>query len=80
MIQQTGIGTRSSISKAEAAWAAAGILATVTGALCTFVTGALRRGCVLVILTAGAGGATGSGKMLIRAVSFFGPDWVEDPG
>ena len=43
----------------------------------------LRRGvsgCVLVILTVGAGRAAGSGKMLMRAVSFFGPACAPEPG
>ncbi len=86
--QQTGSGMCSSSSRIEPVEAGAGVGvigeivagnepaargATVTGALCTFGAGAVINGCVFVIFTAGAG-AAGSGRMLMRAVSFFGPD------
>ncbi len=75
IVQHTGIGTASSrfsTSPTEFADAAGAAYATFTGALCTFVCGTASNGCVLVIFTAGAGGAVGSGRMLMRAVSFFG--------
>ena len=79
MIQHTGIGTTSSISRMEAPLSADGTAANVTGALCTCAAGVAMSGCVFVIFTVGARGAIGSGKMLMRAVSFFGPAGVAAP-
>lgn len=81
IVQQIGRGTVSSIAVHEVTngfGLDAG--ATLTGALCSFAAGTFRSGCVLVILTAAAGAAAGSGKMLIRAVSFFGPVCPPEPG
>ncbi len=47
--------------------------ATVTGAAGAFDSGAVMSGCVFAIF-AGAAGAGRSGRMLMRAVSFLGPD------
>ncbi len=85
MVQQTGNGTASSrliISPNDPAEVAvaAGVFATVTGATGVFVCGVGSNGCVFVIFTAGAAGAVRSGRMLIRAVSFFGPAWPPEPG
>ena len=84
MIQQTGIGIVSSMSKMAVtevfSAADGGAEATLTAAVCTFGSGAAMSGCVLVIFTVGAGGAAGSGKILMRAVSFFGPACVDEPG
>jgi hypothetical protein len=55
------------------------VVASVTGALWTFAAGTVSNGWVLAIFTVGAGGAAGSGRMLMRAVSFFGPAWVAEP-
>ena len=52
---------------------AGGAVLRATGALCSLVAGTVSNGWVLVIFTAGAGGTAVTGKMLIRAVSFFGP-------
>ena len=60
--------------------AAGGGDAVTTGALWIFATGATISGCVFVIFTVGAGRRTGSGRMLMRAVSFFGPACEEEPG
>jgi hypothetical protein len=57
--------------------------ATVTGAIGAFVTGAVTSGCVFAILAGAAGcgaGAGRSGRMLMRAVSFFGPPCAVEPG
>ena len=53
--------------------------ATVTGADGAFASGAVIKGCVFAIF-AGAAGAGRSGKMLMRAVSFFGPACAAEPG
>ena len=49
----------------------------MTGTDGTPVAGRIRSGCVFVMLTAGTGAAAGRGRMLIRAVSFLGPGWIE---
>ncbi len=54
--------------------------AGITVALRSFVAGVTISGCVFVICTAGEGRAAGLGKMLMRAVSFFGPACVRAPG
>jgi len=46
---------------------------TVIGEAGPLPTGRMIRGCVLVMFTVGFGGATGFGRILMRAVSFFGP-------
>ena len=58
--------------------AGAGVLVMIdaTGAL---GSGTLSNGCVFAIFTAGGGGAAGSGRMVMRAVSFFGLGCAE-PG
>ena len=53
--------------------------ATVTGATGAFISGAVTSGCVFAIF-AGAAGAGRSGRMLMRAVSFFGPACPPEPG
>jgi hypothetical protein len=77
MVQQTAIGTASRRSRKESdeavATGANGLATATGGALCTFGAGAVMSGCVFAIFTVGAGGAAGSGKILMRAVSFFGP-------
>jgi hypothetical protein len=50
----------------------------MTGAGGALPTERTSNGCVFVMLIAGAGVATGRGKMLMRAVSWFGPPLVED--
>ena len=85
MVQQTGSGTASrrliiSPNDPEEVVLAAGVFATVTGATGLFVSGVARSGCVFVIVTAGAGGGVRSGRMLMRAVSFFGPACPPEPG
>lgn len=78
IVQQIGSGTASSMLLAVAI---AGFAATATtGAVWTFGSGAVINGCVFVIFTAGAGGAAGSGRILMRAVSFLGPECAEEPG
>lgn len=76
IVQQTGNGTESSRSTnpltERVAAVAAGTFAIVTGALCTAGGGAVSNGCVFVILTVGARAGEGCGRILIRAVSFFG--------
>ena len=59
---------------------AAGAGVMETDATGFFVSGTVSNGCVFVIFTAGFGGADGSGKMLMRAVSFFGPACAAEPG
>ena len=56
-----------------------GVGAIVTGATGAFASGAMVNGCVFAIF-AGAAGAGRSGRMLMRAVSFFGPACAADPG
>ena len=75
----TGTGTYSSESRSEGAGAdgmavpgGAGLI-VLTAALWGFGAGAAINGCVFAIFTAGPGAAAGSGRMLMRAVSFFGP-------
>ena len=78
IVQQIGSGTASSMFPVVGE--TTGVLVRTTGALWTFGWGAVINGCVLVIFTVGARGGAGSGKMLIRAVSFFGPLCVVEPG
>jgi hypothetical protein len=81
IVQQIGSGTASSAELEVAA--AAGVAEITAGAVvCSFATGAraIANGCVLVIFTVGAGRCAGLGRMLMRAVSFFGPAWVPEPG
>lgn len=88
-----GAGTASSDSRSEPEVAAVGVTivapgaaagfavaGVMTGALRTFGGGAVMSGCVFAIFTAGASVATGSGRMLMRAVSFFGSACAADPG
>ena len=56
-----------------------GVVATVNGATGGFTSGTVNNGCVFAIF-AGAEGAGRSGRMLIRAVSFFGPACALEPG
>ena len=79
--QMSGIG----IASTPLAGAAAGAGVTdVAGALVMtdgdgdFGAGTVSSGCVFVIFTP-AGAAAGWGRMLMRAVSFFGPG-CGDPG
>ena len=56
---------------------ASGLEVMMTGAGWTPIAGGLTsRGWVFVMLIAGAGVAAGFGRMLMRAVSFFGPRWI----
>lgn len=85
MLQQTGMGTSSSkattsLTDVRDVLATADGATTFTGALGIFRSGAVVSGCVFVILTVGFGAGFGSGRMLMRAVSFFGPACVADPG
>ena len=79
MVQQIGSGTASK-AETEVVDAAPGAGVTTGAVVCSFGAGAMTRGCVFVILTVGAGRCVGSGRMLIRAVSFFGPVCVAEPG
>ncbi|MEP6955555.1 MAG: hypothetical protein ABI883_01925 [Chthoniobacterales bacterium] len=84
IIQAIGAGTASRRSSFDPDPAATdgGVLgwATTTGAERGFAGGVAMSGWVFAILTDTEGGAAGSGRMLMRAVSFFGPAWVADPG
>ncbi len=84
IVQQIGSGTESSranISPSDSCETlTSGVFATVTGTLCIFAAGVVINGCVFAIFTVAGGGAAGSGKMLIRAVSFFGPACALEPG
>lgn len=71
--QHSGLGTESSAATVVA-------VLIFTAIVCTVATGAIRNGCVLVMFTEGAGDGDRSGRMLMRAVSFFGPDCAEAPG
>ncbi|MDQ3120438.1 MAG: hypothetical protein M3Q89_12880 [Verrucomicrobiota bacterium] len=53
--------------------------ATTTDPLSIFAAGGIINGWVFVIFTLGAGLFV-SGRMLIRAVSFFGPAAAPEPG
>ena len=53
--------------------ASIGFGAMITGAGCIPGAGRMSKGCVLVMLTGGLGAEIGLGRMLMRAVSFFGP-------
>ena len=77
IIQQIGNGMASHEVAAVVGSAGA---ATVTGAVWTVTCGTVWSGCVFVIFTVGDGGAAGCGRMLMRAVSFFGPACAADPG
>jgi hypothetical protein len=77
IVQQIGKGIA---SNAEAAGCVADALgATLSGALWIAVGGTMSNGCVFAIVPFGAGAVGGCGRMLIRAVSFFGPAMPE-PG
>lgn len=85
IVQATGTGTASNIASADdmvAAGAGAGadLAVTITGAPCAFASGTVRSGWVFAILTAGAAAGAGSGRILMRAVSFFGPACMAEPG
>jgi hypothetical protein len=55
-------------------------VATMTGASCTMVAaGRVISDCVFFMLTAGESAGDGFDKMVMRAVSFFGPGWTETP-
>lgn len=56
-----------------------GLDVITTGAAGAEPAGWMSNGCVLVMLTAGAAAGAGRGRMLIRAVSFFGPRWGAAP-
>jgi hypothetical protein len=70
--QQSHLGVESNGSIAVDA-------ATTTGAVCTIGAGRMMSGCVFVMFTAGLGAPAGFGRIAIRAVSFFGPGWIEAP-
>ena len=80
----TGVGTASSASRMEDAPAdftpAGADFVGLTGPLRGVWGGAGMSGCVFVILTGAADAAAGCGKILIRAVSFFGPACACEPG
>lgn len=84
--QAIGTGTassRSRVPRAAGTTGAAGVgsAAFVIGAgTLRTLSGVDNSGCVFAIFTVAPGGAAGSGRMLMRAVSFFGPDWVPEPG
>ena len=81
--QINGIGIEST---PVAFGAGAGVLSGAAGAFVMMdgagdlAVGTVSSGCVLLIFTAGAAAGPGSGRMLMRAVSFFGPGWAADPG
>ena len=52
---------------------ASGFEVMMTGAGCPPTGGCISNGCVLVMLIVGAAEGAGFGKMVMRAVSFFGP-------
>jgi hypothetical protein len=56
---------------------ATGFDVITTGAIGRVPVGWINRGCVLVMLIAGAALGVGRGKTLMRAVSFFGPRCIE---
>ncbi|MEY2543877.1 MAG: hypothetical protein QOE81_1338 [Verrucomicrobiota bacterium] len=74
--QHNGIGISSIRSCGFGAGAGAGV--TVTGAAGVSMAGKLINGCVFFICTAGFG--CGSGKTVMRAVSFFGDGVVIGAG
>jgi hypothetical protein len=82
IVQQTGSGTASSIEAVAGGSTVDGAAggAVTTGAAWIFAAGAVINGCVFVIFTVGAGRRAGSGRMLMRAVSFFGPACAAEPG
>ena len=53
---------------------------TVIGEAGAPPAGRMIRGCVLVMFTAGFGATTGFGRIVMRAVSFFGPGSTEASG
>ena len=77
IVQQIGNGMASN-DVADAVGSV--VAATVTGALWIFACGTVNSGCVFVIFTVGEGGAAGAGRILMRAVSFFGPGCNAEPG
>lgn len=77
MAQQTGNGTASSMDIQASGGEASLLAGTITGALWTGC-GTVSSGCVLAILAA-AGGA-GSGRIVMRAVSWRGPACGPEPG
>ncbi|HEY2615125.1 MAG TPA: hypothetical protein VGI42_05410 [Chthoniobacterales bacterium] len=50
-------------------------VATITRGVCAVAAGRVISGCVFFMFTVGAG----LGRMVIRAVSFFGPGWTAAP-
>ena len=78
IVQQIGSGTASRVESEEAGAAAGAI--TTGAAVWSFAAGAVMSGCVFAIFTVGAGRCVGSGRMLMRAVSFFGPACAAEPG
>jgi hypothetical protein len=79
MVQQIGSGTASSVDM-DGVNATLGVTVAAGATVCAFAAEAMTSGCVFVIFTVGAGRCVGSGRMLMRAVSFFGPAWVAEPG
>ncbi len=83
MSQQTPSGTESSRSTKLSLGDKTGAFGEVVstgGALWIVTAGTVFcNGCVFDIFTVGCGAAR-SGRILIRAVSFFGPDCVPEPG
>ncbi len=79
-IQQIGSGTRSSISSQPGDGSMSSAVVTRTGALTAGTIGAVRSGCVFAIFTVALIGFTGSGLIVIRAVSFRGPAIAPEPG
>lgn len=57
---------------------ATGFEVITTGAAGMAPAGWINSGCVLVMFIVGAAAGAGRGKMLIRAVSFFGPRFTDD--
>ena len=77
--QTSGRGMASLPVASDATGAVEIVGAKVTGATGAVAPGAIISGCVFAIL-AGAAGAGRSGRMLMRAVSFFGPPCAAEPG
>ena len=67
--QQSGRGIVSS--------GASGFEVIMTGAGCPPTGGCISNGCVFVMLIVGAAEGAGFGKIVMRAVSFFGPRFTD---
>lgn len=77
-----GIASRSTAVDAGVGETSGRVTEDLTGSVVTAgcADGTISNGCVLLILTAVDAGAVGSGRMLMRAVSFFGPLCEAEPG